>query len=260
MKYVARIALAILLAASVDIGLYRVARQPSRPLGGGGCFGYTQSAAEKRAAQDQRNAWFLAGMLVSAAAIAFIRATVVRFADERFRRPGAAYRRTPLVPLLGTAIGCVSLTLWLGISYWLETAGRRIELVTLEPVSPQLPFVWIRALTPSELAERDSLNPIASAPPYPKALVEDECFDLGTVRSGGRMPHHVCIKNVGDAPLILTKPGWHRELKVGEAFDYEMSFRIPEEGGFFANAEVLWTNDPQRREIRVVVVGVSVRD
>jgi hypothetical protein len=267
MRFVALITLAIVLAASADVGLYLFAqRERPRPVAGL-CLPYVPSESEKLETRNRRNALCLVWILVNAGAIAFIRTTLARARQARERRFLDANpvfrRRTLTLPLLGmTLAGLVSVAAWLGFSgRWSQAANRELDVATLELVRPDLPFVWmkrIRASNEREPAKRESLDPaIAPTPPYPKALVEDEFCDLGPVPSGVPRCHHVCIKNVGDAPLILSKLRWHYELPVGEALDYQIDFRVPQTTGVFAQADVLRTNDPERQEIRIAIVGLS---
>jgi hypothetical protein len=256
---------AIVLASSADTALYAFAHRERPQQRGGCCFGVSVSEREQREIQTKRDALRILVITVNGGALACICATFARLRRDREKRPSTEItvrRQRPfLVSVFGTliAFSTVSLTVWLGHYHRRPGTPHSEGTVFWEPICPGLPFVWVTLLPASdkpEPAERDPVRPaIAAKPPYPKALVEGAIFDLGAVPGGELKSHFVCIRNVGDAPLILRKLGWQQELEVGKSLDYEIAFKVPDCGGLFAQGDFLFTNDPQRREIRMAVVG-----
>lgn len=255
---------AIVLASSADTALYAFAHR-ERPQQWGGCFGRSISESEQREIQTKRDALRILVITVNGGALACICATLARLRRDREKLPSteiSVRRQRPFrVTVFGIliAFSAVSFAVWWGHQNRRPGTPYSEGTVYWEPICPGLPFVWVTLLPTSDKpapAEHDPVRPvIAAKPPYPKALVEGALFDLGAVPGGAPKSHFVCIKNVSDAPLILRKLGWQHELKIGDSLDYEIAFKVPDCGGLFAQSDFLFTNDPQRREIRMAVVG-----
>jgi hypothetical protein len=107
---------------------------------------------------------------------------------------------------------------------------------------------------------------IASKPPFPKVEVEERVFDFGILYVGERKRHVFRIKNVGEAPLVLTGgpapckssvPAFHCELAASATVDYEIEWKGAEVNLHFAMYRTLYTNDPQCPELQLKVYGRS---
>jgi hypothetical protein len=105
---------------------------------------------------------------------------------------------------------------------------------------------------------------IASKPPFPKVDVEERVFDFGIIYLGERKRHVFHIKNVGEAPLVLTGgpapckssvPAFHCELAASATVDYEMEWKAAEVNLHFAMYRTLYTNDPLCPEFQLKVYG-----
>jgi hypothetical protein len=171
-------------------------------------------------------------------------------------------RPMPVLPrILGllAMTSALSLAVWLGhYSRWSDTAASQaaprfvcdLRPPPVEDSPPPVSESWLPV--------------VASKPPYPKAMIEEELFDFGTAHPRETKSHSVCIRNVGDAPLILYQPpagwwrGWHRTLRPGETSEYEFEWKTSEIGTGFVRTAVLLTNDPQRPKIEMMVVGRGV--
>ncbi len=166
-------------------------------------------------------------------------------------------------------LSSLGLAIWLGHhSRWSDVAfntaaAKAAEKAASENLAERRRIAAQEQLTESlkpKPAERFGRPEIATKPPFPKVLLEGEQFDFGTARAGESKRHFVCIKNVGEAPLIVARAPvcharWQWELKVGETFDYELEWTPMEPGRWFAQTGTLWTNDPQRPEIHIRAFG-----
>jgi Protein of unknown function (DUF1573) len=183
----------------------------------------------------------------------------------------------PFLPRAFGAIGFVSslaFMIWLGHhSHWSDVAQSAAALKAAEQAVNRELAERRRIIAEEQLREsqkpkppaRPYLHPeIAAHAPYPKVVVENPVFEFGAARVGQSMSHVFHIKNVGPAPLLLTTgpvgckvpvEDWTRELRVGETADFELKWKGCEATRHFAQAGVIFTNDPERPEIELKVYG-----
>ena len=112
--------------------------------------------------------------------------------------------------------------------------------------------------------------------PAPKVEVPETQFTFGTVGVGAKGTHEFIIRNVGAAPLELTKgatsctctvsdfeesEGGSKDAKVvrpGESTKLQVQWRGKGDGGPFRQQASVLTNDPARPQIAFVVEGTVV--
>jgi hypothetical protein len=170
---------------------------------------------------------------------------------------------------ISAAFAVLSLAIWVGrFTRWSDTGSREAAAQAAAKELAERRRLWaeeeLRESKKPQAVSVSLMPAIAKQPPFPKALVEGAEADFGTVLVGEKRKHFVRIKNVGDAPLILYRPpvgcrggdrGWRRELQVGEACAYEMSWTAKEPALQFELTHALFTNDPQRPKIEMRVYG-----
>jgi hypothetical protein len=173
----------------------------------------------------------------------------------------------PVLPrILGllAMMASFSLAVWLGhYSRWSDTVASERTMQSFRDPRPRI--VRDRPHYESETCPApgsdSSRPPIASKPPYPKVLIEEQLYNFGIAPPGETKSHGFCITNIGEAPLLLVKPptgwskGWRRTLRVGERFEYELFWNPSYSQTCFAQGVVLFTNDPQRPQIEMAVFG-----
>lgn len=99
----------------------------------------------------------------------------------------------------------------------------------------------------------------------PRVALDSDTYDFGTLELGGRGSHEFTIRNVGDAPLRLIKGDTtcrctlielpQGRLAPGAACAVRLEWEATEPTSVFRHGAVLLTNDPRRRQIRLVVTG-----
>lgn len=112
--------------------------------------------------------------------------------------------------------------------------------------------------------------------PSPRVEVPETQFAFGTVGVGAQGSHPFIIRNVGDAPLELTKgatscsctvgdfeesEGGSNDVKIvrpGESTKLRVQWRGKGDGGPFRQQASVLTNDPSRPQIAFVVEGTVV--
>ena len=122
------------------------------------------------------------------------------------------------------------------------------------------------------------MSPSSSRPTgaAPKVDVPETQFSFGTVGVGAKGFHEFVIRNIGDAPLELTKgatsctctvsdfeesEGGSKDAKVvppGESTKLKVQWRGKGDGGPFRQQASVLTNDPSRPQIAFVVEGAVV--
>ena len=123
------------------------------------------------------------------------------------------------------------------------------------------------SLLPEELVKRSPENgPIAREEELlPKAVVDNEVFDFGTMDKSGRLSHAFVISNEGDAPLLLLKGKTtckctmakldRESVMPGESTKIVIEWTAREYLGPFEQTATIQTNDPQRPEIELKIKG-----
>lgn len=98
--------------------------------------------------------------------------------------------------------------------------------------------------------------PLADKPPFPKAVVGDRGFDLGTVDAGETKSHSFRIDNKGEGRLILTSgfssdaaQQWRKEVEPGGSIGVEVSLNPDGSTPTDSFTRTIWTNDPKLPEI-----------
>jgi hypothetical protein len=99
----------------------------------------------------------------------------------------------------------------------------------------------------------------------PRAVLDEETYDFGDLLVGGRGSHDFVIRNGGDAPLRLVKGDTtcrctaldiaQGRLQPGESCRVRLEWEATEPTPRFRHGAVLLTNDPLRRQLRLVVTG-----
>lgn len=131
------------------------------------------------------------------------------------------------------------------------------------------------AIRPWRAGDFSTTKPGATGP-APRVEVPETQFAFGTVGVGAQGSHPFVIRNVGDAPLELTKgatsctctvgdfeesEGGSKDAKVvrpGESTKLRVQWRGKGDGGPFRQQASVLTNDPSRPQIAFVVEGTVV--
>jgi hypothetical protein len=135
--------------------------------------------------------------------------------------------------------------------------------------------VWVgryRAETPSILKETPkSTEPgpsIAPQGPYPKAVADETEYNFGTLRMGAEGKHDYVIRNEGEADLVLVarkedttcsctfgELSSDGAVKPGESVTVTLQFKIKAPNPEFRHRAIVRTNDPEHKQIELVVSG-----
>ncbi len=158
----------------------------------------------------------------------------------------------------------ISGVVWLGrYAPWVEKPPDPLEsrVVLSEPVRER------RAKDAKRKAEQKNEQPasefgqagrppLADKPPFPKAVVGDSSYDLGSIEAGQAKAHVFRIENKGEGQLILTSGlsndaarQWHKEVPPGGSTNVEVSLRPDGSAPTDSYTRVVWTNDPKLPEI-----------
>lgn len=125
------------------------------------------------------------------------------------------------------------------------------------------------SLLPEELVKHSPEN--GSAPGdeklLPKAVVDNEIFDFGTMDKSGRSSHEFVISNEGQAPLLLIKGKTsckctmakleQESVMPGESTKIKLEWTARDYLGPFSQEATIQTNDPQRPEIKLKIKGLT---
>ncbi len=104
--------------------------------------------------------------------------------------------------------------------------------------------------------------PLADKPPFPKVVVADKSFDVGTVDAGETRAHSFRIENKGEGPLILTSgwsrdaaQQWRKEVPPGGSTEVEVS--INPDGSLPTDSftRTIWTQRSQDARDRTACSG-----
>ena len=115
-----------------------------------------------------------------------------------------------------------------------------------------------------------SASSTASATGKPRAVLDEDEFDFGTMEPLERRQHTFTIRNVGDAPLEIEEGTTSCKCTLGEVSDgaippggegtVTLSWRIGSDKKFFAHEAEILTNDPENPVLVVRVRGeISMR-
>lgn len=106
---------------------------------------------------------------------------------------------------------------------------------------------------------------IAPHGPYPKAVFDESVFDFGAMQFGTRKSHTFVIRNNGKVPLEIRDGGSTCSCTVGKLTDgavppgesvkIEVSWKPYAPDDHFRQAAIVWTNDPEHKEINFAVTG-----
>jgi hypothetical protein len=144
-----------------------------------------------------------------------------------------------------------------------DPAHPKLELklfgIVRDPKQPQRNADRAKA----EFESQESLLPkIADEPPFPKIEVDANPYDVGARRVGEMARHAFNVKNVGHAPLVIDPViDWHcgsqrrQVIAPGASAEIEVRFTPRESTPSFVKSFLLSTNDPQRSEIQLTLVG-----
>lgn len=153
----------------------------------------------------------------------------------------------PLPILLGVIALCGAI----GVISWVSQTTPAIAVVE----DPDVPAV-------------NPLTPVTSGP-KPKAVLEEEQFDFGSMILGGEGSHAFVIRNDGEGPLTLkegkiackcTVPTIPKEpIPPGESAEVVMAWKPLDASTAFDKFAEIWTNDPDNEKLTLRITGV-VRD
>lgn len=147
-----------------------------------------------------------------------------------------------LVLLVTLAVAALGLAAWMGRSPVKSGAGKAAPLVV-----PDLP--------------------LPAKGPFGKAGIKDVEFKFGTAEVGSKGSHAFIIKNEGEGPLRLktgktscgqctvAKQLPKDTLAPGESVEVEVSWEIKSSNEMFRQWAEVFTTDPDRRRIELVVEG-----
>jgi len=120
--------------------------------------------------------------------------------------------------------------------------------------------------SPSEPSEEDGKRPkIAPDGPYPTAVADETEFNFGAMLYGTRESHTFVIRNEGKVPLEVADGGSTCKCTIGKLADgavapgesvkIEVSWKPFAPAPHFSQSAIIWTNDPEHRELRFAVSG-----
>lgn len=115
-------------------------------------------------------------------------------------------------------------------------------------------------------AEVDDKRPkIAPQGPYPKAVTAETDFDFDAMLFGTRKTHTFVIRNEGTVPLEIRNGGTTCSCTVnklsdgpvppGQSVKIEVSWKPYAPAAHFRQSAIVWTNDPDHKELRFSVSG-----
>ncbi|MBN2291692.1 MAG: DUF1573 domain-containing protein [Pirellulales bacterium] len=125
------------------------------------------------------------------------------------------------------------------------------------------------SLSPEELSKQSAtVGPLAEKGKLlPKAVVDNEVFNFGTMDKSGRSSHDFVISNEGQAPLILIKGKTtckctmakldKESVMPGESTKINIEWTAREYSGPFEQVATIQTNDPRRPEIELKIKGMT---
>jgi len=103
------------------------------------------------------------------------------------------------------------------------------------------------------------------APPYPKATIAETEYDFGVMEAGQSGKKTFVITNDGEAPLKLVNGPTscsctinklkQAELQPGQSADIKLEWTPKGETSRFGQSAEIWTNDPERKTITLIVQG-----
>lgn len=101
--------------------------------------------------------------------------------------------------------------------------------------------------------------------PVPRAVVQQNYYDFGIIGVGDEHSHTFTIRNEGEAPLELrqgettctcTIGSLEREqLPPGDSATVTLQWTADKEHQVFRQGATVWTNDPEKPELRFIVSG-----
>jgi hypothetical protein len=162
------------------------------------------------------------------------------------------------------AVVLIAAVVWLGrYAPWVEKPPDPLEarVVLSEPVRVRKEKEAKRKAEhkdekPSTEIVQAGRPPLADKPPFPKAVVGDKRYDLGTVEPGESKAHVFRIENKGEGRLILTSgwstdaaQQWRKEVPPGGSADVEVSLEPDGSTPTDSLTKTIWTNDPKLPEI-----------
>jgi hypothetical protein len=112
----------------------------------------------------------------------------------------------------------------------------------------------------------DDFPPLAKAPPYPRAVVDEKEHDFGRMEVAEEKSHAFTIRNDGEAPLLLVKgPTTCQctvsdletgELAVGKSAKITLKWKPAAQAEQFSKGADIRTNDPENRTIHLRILGM----
>jgi hypothetical protein len=180
------------------------------------------------------------------------------------------------------AVVLLAAVVWLGrYAPWVEKPPDPLEsrVVLSEPVRVRREKEAKRKVEhkderPSnEVVKSSRFPPLADKPPFPKAVVPDTSFDLGTVDAGESHAHKFRIENRGEGPLVLTSdshfreesrlqldvPPWHEDVPPGKSTEVVVSIYPDGSTPTESASRTIFTNDPKLPEITVRVQAKAIK-
>ncbi len=104
--------------------------------------------------------------------------------------------------------------------------------------------------------------------PLPKLLVEEPTFDFGKRESGEKVTHAFILRNVGTAPLIITKvtpingetvaKTLNLKIAPGEQAELNVTLDLTRQKGRKIRQILVQSNDPSLPVLRLAVIGTAV--
>lgn len=135
--------------------------------------------------------------------------------------------------------------------------------------------VWIgryRGATPELLKSPETIKSpgpeIAATGPYPKAIAAETEYDFGVLAIGAEGTHDYLIRNEGEADLVVMarpedttcsctvgKLSHDGPIKPGDSVTVTLNWKVKLPNSEFRHQAIIRTNDPDHREIPLVVKG-----
>ncbi len=172
------------------------------------------------------------------------------------------------------AVVLIAAVVWLGrYAPWVEKPPDPLEsrVVLSEPVRVRKEKDAQRKAAhvdekPASSELQAGRPPLADKPPFPKAVVADTSFNLGTVDAGETKSHSFRVENKGEGPLILTSgwssdaaQQWRKEVPPGGSTEVEVSLNPDGSLPTDAFTRTIWTNDPKLPEIALRVQAKVIK-
>lgn len=151
----------------------------------------------------------------------------------------------------------------LGIAFGAISWFTRVS----DPVTPTEAKVTVEE--PKKDSKKENPFEIPETGPYPKAVLEEETHEFGSMELGQTLSHPYVVRNEGEAPLLLdlkavqckcTVPTVPKDpIPPGESVEIMLEWKPEVAAEEFHQMAQIWTNDPENPLLELHVKGAVDR-